>query len=435
VGAPGGFDGPVGRVSLVHPTGNPNARQAARALLDARLLHEVVTTLADHPRGLARRWLERLPGPVAAPLRRELARRSWDLGEFDRVRQHAWREVLRLSVRRFGLGGWPGFGRLGSIDWIGVALDRHAARRHLDGLDAVYAYEDAAAASFRAARQRGILCLYELPTLFHRASRAVAAQEAERFPELAASLQPLKEPAWKIERKDEELRLADHVFVPSEGVRQSLRQAPAAPDAISVIPYGAPVDELQPRPRGDAVFRALFVGRIAPLKGAHYLLEAWRRLSLGEAELVLVGSRELPRVWLERGGSAVSHIAPVPRAALAGHYRSASVFVFPSLVEGLPLVALEAMACGLPVVATREAVGSDLVQDGVEGFLVPSRDVEALAEKLEWCRTHPEGLAEMGRAARRRAEQQDWPHYRARLAERVQALLAKRAGRGPARAQ
>jgi glycosyltransferase involved in cell wall biosynthesis len=75
------------------------------------------------------------------------------------------------------------------------------------------------------------------------------------------------------------------------------------------------------------------------------------------------------------------------------------------------------------------------VQDGVEGFLVPSRDVEALAEKLEWCRTHPEGLAEMGRAARRRAEQQDWLHYRARLAERVQALLAARAGRGPALAQ
>jgi glycosyltransferase involved in cell wall biosynthesis len=105
----------------------------------------------------------------------------------------------------------------------------------------------------------------------------------------------------------------------------------------------------------------------------------------------------------------------VPHATLNDHYTSASVFVLPSLVEGLPLVLLEAMSCGIPIITTKNAGGLDLITDGVEGFVLDARDTEALKEKILWCYQNPQALAEMGRAARLRAEQLTWLRYRRTL--------------------
>jgi glycosyltransferase involved in cell wall biosynthesis len=67
--------------------------------------------------------------------------------------------------------------------------------------------------------------------------------------------------------------------------------------------------------------------------------------------------------------------------------------------------------------------GPDIITDGVEGFIIPIRDLEALKDKLEWSYSHPQELAEMGRAARRKAEELNWGLYRQRLANKVQSLL------------
>ena len=104
----------------------------------------------------------------------------------------------------------------------------------------------------------------------------------------------------------------------------------------------------------------------------------------------------------------------------------ADVFVFPSLVEGFGMVLTEAMACGIPIITTPNTAGPDIITDGVEGFIIPVRDVEALKEKLEWCYEHPEELAEMGKAARKKAEQLTWNLYRQRLASKVQQVLAEK---------
>ncbi len=248
-------------------------------------------------------------------------------------------------------------------------------------------------------------------------------EEAERFPKLAPALDATQEPAWKLERKEQEIQLADHIFVPSSFVQNSLLEAGAKPEKISVIPFGAPIDYFHPQPKPDKPFRTLFVGRVGPRKGVHYLLQAWQELSLPEAELLLVGINEFPKGWLNQYTKGIRHISSVPHASLNRYYSSANVLVLPSLVEGLALVQLEAMACGIPLITTPNAGGSDIVTDGVEGFVIPVRDVEALKEKLEWCYTHPEELAQMGQAARHKAEQLTWQQYRQQLASKAQEIL------------
>ena len=108
--------------------------------------------------------------------------------------------------------------------------------------------------------------------------------------------------------------------------------------------------------------------------------------------------------------------------ALAEIYHRADVFVLPSLHEGSALVTYEALASGVPVIATPNA--GSVVRDGVEGFLVPVGEIDPLAERLFDVYRDPERRREMARAARRRAEEFSWPAYGERLAAAVSSALA-----------
>ena len=411
------------RISLSHPTGNPNSRNCALALSEAGLLQEVITTIAYNPEGYWSRYLSLLPKKIKDSITQELGRRTWVSPTGALIRTHPWHELMRLVLIKTGLYHRLGFSYQGLADWIYASLDSHVASHYLQNLDAIYAYEDGAATTFQVAKQQGILCLYDLPIAFYRTSQRLLADEVEQFPELALALQAIQEPAWKLERKEQEIQLADHIFVPSSFVKNSLLEVGVTPKNISVIPFGAPIDYFQPHPKLDPIFRVLFVGRVGPRKGVHYLLQAWEELNLPKAELVLVGINEFPQGWLNQYIDKVRYIPSLPHSQLNQYYSSASILVLPSLVEGLALVQLEAMACGIPLITTPNAGGSDIVTDGVEGFIVPIRDREALQEKLEWCYRHPLELAQMGHAARKKAEKLTWDLYRQRLASQVLELM------------
>ena len=99
---------------------------------------------------------------------------------------------------------------------------------------------------------------------------------------------------------------------------------------------------------------------------------------------------------------------------LPSHFRSASVFIFPSECEGWAKVTFEAAAAGLPMIATRES--GDGVIEGVTGFLVPANDPDALTERIAHAHRHADELPAMGRAARERiAANFTWRHFRLRL--------------------
>jgi glycosyltransferase involved in cell wall biosynthesis len=414
------------RISLIHPTGNPFSRQAAIAFSEAGLLQEIITTIAYDSEGSLSPYLTLLPKLIRNRLTQELGRRTWVPPTGVRMQAHPWQEIMRLLLVKTGLYHRLNFSYQGLADWVYASLDCHVASHHLQDIDAVYAYEDGAATTFQAAKKQGILCFYDLPIVFYLTSRTIQMEEAERFPELAPALDAVHEPTWKLERKQQEIQLADRIFVPSSFVQNSLLEAGVKQETISVIPFGAPVDYFQPQPKKDKLFRALFVGRVGPRKGVHYLLQAWQELKLPEAELLLVGINEFPEGWLEQYSDITRHIPSLPHALLNQYYTSANVLVIPSLVEGLALVQLEAMACGIPLITTPNAGGSDILTDSEEGFIIPIRNVEAIKEKLEWCYHHPLELAEMGRAARRKAEQLTWDLYRQRLVNRVQELVNHR---------
>ena len=152
--------------------------------------------------------------------------------------------------------------------------------------------------------------------------------------------------------------------------------------------------------------RVLYLGVLKEAKGVYELLEAWRSVTAGHprARLTLAGSGEIDRVR-RAADDSVETPGWTSGAAKAALLDSASVFVLPSHFEALPMAVLEAMAAGLPVVATRVGGIPDVIVDGCEGILVEPRDPAALARAIEGLLSDPARRAAMGAAARRRAQE------------------------------
>jgi alpha-maltose-1-phosphate synthase len=409
-------------ILLSHPTGNANVRQAARALNEANLLSEFWTSI-HWPREHA---LNRVLSPS---VRGELNRRSFPQVPSDKIRSHPWPEVARLLAGRLGLTSLTRHevGRF-SVDAVYESMDRRVAARlrEVRGVQAVYAHEDAAAETFLTARRLGIKTLYELPIGYWKPYRELMQEEAAREPEWASTLPGNTDSSEKLCRKDEELAMAERIIVPSEFARSTLSKANCLKASVNVVPYGAPAAtsiKKQFRPR-DGKLKVIFVGALTQRKGLSYLLRAVEQFG-PKVELTIIGRRVGECRALDRALSAHHWIPSLPHPRVLREISQNDVMVFPSLFEGFGLVLLEAMSVGVPVVTTPHGGAPDCISDGRDGFIVPIRDVEAIAEKLELFLQHPEILPVMARAALLKARRCSWEYYGQRLAALVGQVMAE----------
>ena len=161
----------------------------------------------------------------------------------------------------------------------------------------------------------------------------------------------------------------------------------------------------RPMPKSDDVFRVIYVGALSMRKGIPYLLEALSSVSLPKFELWLIGAVQ-PEIkpFLAKYEGKFRCFGEIPRAELHRYYSQASVFVIASIEEGLALVQAQAMACGIPVIATHNTGAEDLFTDGVEGFIVPIRNTDAIRDRLLQLYHHPDQLLEMAKAALHRVQ-------------------------------
>jgi glycosyltransferase involved in cell wall biosynthesis len=404
-----------------HPTGNANVRHAALGLQEAGLLGEFWTCINHRPDSLLNRVLP-------SSLLRQFSRRSYPTELQPYLRSYPYFEFGRLLAPRLRLGRLTRHEKgVLSVDAVYRALDRRVCRRlrRSPGFQGVYAYEDGAADTFREARRRGIKCFYDQPIGYWRAARDILLEEAERVPEWASTLIGNDDTRRKTDRKDEELALADVVYVASSFTARTLQQAPQLRAPVVVIPYGAPNRPATAPVRharvSGAPLRVIFVGSLGQRKGLSYLFEACRRLG-PRVEVTIIGTLPLERCpALERELKAVRWIPSCPHAQVLQEMVSHDVFLFPSLFEGFGLVLLEAMAMGLPIITTAHTAGPDLIAEGAEGFIVPIRSSEAIAERLELLAGDPQRLSAMSDAARKRAATFHWSDYGRCLAASVRS--------------
>lgn len=396
-------------ILLTHPFGNANVRAVLDSFDRNELLTRFVTTIG---------WSTR-SHPELAPRIRGALRRNYNLPA-DKIDIHPLRESVRLFAG--GLGwknivehetGWA------SIDQVWQSLDRESARRlragKYENVRAVYAYEDCAEQTFLAARDLDFRRVYELPIAYWETAQQLLREEAERYPDWEPTLVGTRDSPEKLSRKTRELELAELVICPSAFVLDSLPARARAGKKCVIAPFGTPAVEHTGQESTmanvDRPLRILFAGTLTQRKGLADLFAAMKLIDSPKIELVVMGSLIRPLNWYRQQFANFIYEPTRPHADVLRLMQDCDVFVLPSIVEGRALVQQEAMACGLPVIATKNAGADDLIVDGETGFLVPIRSPEALAEKIAWCARNRAQLCGMRTAAMKRASEFTWHGY------------------------
>jgi glycosyltransferase involved in cell wall biosynthesis len=203
-------------------------------------------------------------------------------------------------------------------------------------------------------------------------------------------------------------RLADAVVAPSHATAAELRRDYGV-ERVEVIANGVTAAPVPPPHRPELPPVILYSGRLRSRKAVAVLLAAMPRVlaAVPKCRLVIVGDGEqgaqVAAAVRARGLAAHVELAgALPRPAAMARLAEADVFCLPSIYEGLPLAILEAMAAGLPVVATAVSGNPEAVEDGVTGLLVPAENATALADALIALLADPERRRAMSEAARAR---------------------------------
>jgi glycosyltransferase involved in cell wall biosynthesis len=147
---------------------------------------------------------------------------------------------------------------------------------------------------------------------------------------------------------------------------------------------------------------------------------------LKNAELVMIGGSIVDdRDVLRQYSGLFKHISFLHQEELARYYQDADIFVLPSLVDSFAMVVIEAMACGTPVIISENTGAKEIVRDGIDGFVVPVRDIDKLKEKILYFYENRDKVEEMGKNARAQVKQYTWERYRERIREAVMTVVYK----------
>ena len=271
--------------------------------------------------------------------------------------------------------------------------------------------------ALQRAHDIGARAIVDHGSYHQRDEREILLAECEHW---GLEIDPRTPASWIIEKEQAEFEIADLVLVPSHAARRSLERGGVVSEKIFVNPFGADIDLFGLHERTDHTFRVVQCGGIHPGKGVQYLLQAFAELRLPAAELWFVGSgteHSTLRPVIERYRSPnIRFTGSVSQQALARIFAQSSVSVLASVAEGFGQVVPQAMACGLPVIVSDAVGAADIVEHERNGFIVPSRDVEALKEKILFFYENPQSRAAFSAAARERIHQEcTWHHYGDRL--------------------
>lgn len=280
----------------------------------------------------------------------------------------------------------------------GITLGNHVAR-NLPECDLYVGLSGSALPAGKKAHQRGAKFICDRGSSHIRAQDDLLREEHALWNLPFVGIDPRT-----IAREESEYEEADSITVPSTFVYRSFVEQGIPTNKLRLLPYGVNLSRFQPVDKPNLQrFDMLFVGGMSLQKGVQYLVQAYQKINHPAKSLTFVGSpsASLIKALTVRGlwpedAIVLGHI---PQSELKKIMSRSHVLVLPSIQEGLAMVMAQAMACACPVVASNHTGAEDLMTDGVEGFIVPVRNVSALTERLQHLADEPTLRDEMGNKA------------------------------------
>ena len=348
-------------------------------------------------------------GPT--PLRRWLARVPADIPEDKIVSSNRFGIEYYLRQKHAGLNGSATAAHL----WAGGELCRRVINRGFGKASGVYTFNSAGLELLELAQARGIFAAMEQTIAPRTIEQKLMESEVADYPRWVTTraADPLQH-AFS-EREQREWRMSDLILCGSEFVLNGIREAGGPIDRCMVVPYGIRSTASVPKTGScKRPLRVLTVGTVGLRKGTPYVLAAAQFLK-NKVEFRMVGSLDITLYAQKILRSNLELAGVVPRSDILRHFGWADVFLLPSICEGSATVCYEALAYGLPVIATPNT--GSVVRDTVDGFIVPIRNSEAIVDRIERLAASRDLLATMSERALERASEYTLDKYGVRLLE------------------
>ncbi len=398
------------RVCVFHP-GTQHSFRLALELKKRDLLSKFATSifLSGSMAGKIEKF-----GAVGHRINQKLNRRQClELDNF--VVQMPFPELMHLFFSRIGISNKHAW-----LRWRNRVFGRWVSGHVVKNADIVWGFDTSSLEVFQKAKQTGIKCILDMSIAHPLEGERVLRIHAEKKPAYASDLGEVEKSKEEIERRNKEIDLADIIVTASSYTMKTIESTGVPSDKIVINPYGVDLSMFRSdgknRKLSPVIF--LFAGWFSQRKGIYYLLEAWEKAALpcGFELWLAGGSKDNLQKWGKKLPDNIKILGRLSHVQLAETYNKSHVFVFPSLFEGFGLVILEAMASGLPVITTCNTAGPDLIDPGVNGFLINDGDVDELTKYIQKLANDNSLRAKMGAAARLRAEKYTWSAYGDRCA-------------------
>ncbi len=338
----------------------------------------------------------------------------------DLVRTYPWIHTAEMLSRRLG------FQPAWLLNPIGYAnaltFDRFVSQqlRREQPPTALIALSGSSLLAGQQVQRQGGIFICDRGSSHQRYQETLLAEEHSRWPV------PRSDPDSRDTRREEEIyRLADAITVPSSFAARSFYAMGVPKHKIQIIPYGVRLEQFTKTAEApDDRLEVLFAGAVGLRKGFPYLLQAFASLRHPAKRLRVAGAiqNEIRSLLPKLPQTNVEYLGSVPQSRLIELMNTSHFMVLPSIEEGLALVQGQALACGCPVIATTNTGAEDLFTDGVEGFIVPIRDVAALTDRMQQFADDPLLQRQMSHAALERVRHLGgWSDY----GDRWEQLLSR----------
>lgn len=404
------------RVVLSH-SGIQYTYQIALALQEVGALEKFYGTLCYHEKYWLIKAFKSLPPALSEKILNLLKRRQYSHLNSETVVIHPWPEIMARLIR--SLAGRNYFTNNALQHYQCRQFDSYVSAK-LDRLtfDVFIGLSGSALHSLRRAKTLGKIAIIDQHDIHYQAAARFLSEELEACPEFKETIPywPPYQPYLDVVRQ--EMEEADFILVPSTFALESHLAAGIPKEKLVLMLHAVEpqYEVLCDRRISSRPFRILFVGTISQRKGIKYLLEAVKQLNKPNIELTLVGEAHRKIDLLALYEPYFKWVGYVPHEQLKSYFEQSDVLVLPTIYDAFGLSALEAMAAGLPVIVSENcAAGSDVVRDGIDGYVVPIRDVEVLKDRLLRLYHNQELREIMSRNASARVKTFHWQSYLTQL--------------------
>jgi len=267
------------------------------------------------------------------------------------------------------------------------SFDQLIARKIRNNIscDIFWGFQGSCLESLKAAKEREKVALYDFPSAHYKFGKQILEEEQKLFPEWSDSFAQLNLNKEYETRLILEPQIADHIFSASSFSKHTIVSAGIDENKVKVLPLGVDLRNITYRKdisKKNKPFKLLYVGRITQAKGIKYLLEAVSGFKSEDVELHMIGYVHGKGDGLKQYKGKYNLHPAMSQNELFKIYHQYDALVLPSLFEGFGFVIIEALAAGLPVIATPHTMGPDIIKDDKNGYIVSIRDINAIQNAI-----------------------------------------------------